>query len=136
MIREIFVPLLCGNGDDAALDAASALAHAHQAHVSAMVSLARPLPVVSEMGMGKVPLPSVPFRVEASGTDAKGRAFKRIYPMQFEAQPVAVEAKGGFTVAEVRPSMLEAERDERSADAQESDATDVQEQIAADHRPR
>jgi hypothetical protein len=52
--------------------------------------------------MGKIALPSVPFRVEAVGVDAKGRAFKRIYPMQFEAQPVSVEAKGS-SVAEVRP---------------------------------
>jgi len=52
--------------------------------------------------MGNVPLPSVPFRVAASGVDAKGLAFKRIYPMQFEAQPVAVDPKG-FSVAEARP---------------------------------
>ena len=51
MIREIFVPLLGGGGDVAALDAAAALAAVNHAHVSAMVSLARPLPVVSEMGM-------------------------------------------------------------------------------------
>jgi hypothetical protein len=54
--------------------------------------------------MGKFALPSVPFRVEAVGVDAKGRAFKRIYPMQFEAQPVSVEVKGSG-VAEVRPGM-------------------------------
>jgi hypothetical protein len=52
--------------------------------------------------MGSVPLPSVPFRVAASGVDANGLAFKRIYPMQFEAQPVAVDTKG-FSVAEARP---------------------------------
>ena len=54
--------------------------------------------------MGNVALPSVPFRVEASGVDAKGLAFKRIHPMQFEAQPVAVDAKG-FSVVEGRPGM-------------------------------
>lgn len=54
--------------------------------------------------MGNVALPSVPFRVEASGVDAKGLAFKRIYSMQFEAQPVAVDAKG-FSVAEGRPGL-------------------------------
>jgi hypothetical protein len=54
--------------------------------------------------MGNVTLPTVPFRVEASGVDAKGLAFKRIYPIQFEAQPVAVDAKD-FSVAEVRPGM-------------------------------
>ena len=53
--------------------------------------------------MGNVALPSVPFRVEASGVDAKGLAFKRIYSMQFKAQPVAVDAKG-FSVAEGRPA--------------------------------
>jgi hypothetical protein len=52
--------------------------------------------------MGSVPLPSVPFRVAASGVDANGLAFKRIYPMQFEAQPVAVDTMG-FSVAEARP---------------------------------
>jgi hypothetical protein len=54
--------------------------------------------------MGKIALPSVPFRVEATGADAKGRAFKRIFPMQFEAQPVDVEAKG-YSVAELRPGI-------------------------------
>jgi nucleotide-binding universal stress UspA family protein len=51
MIREIFVPVLGASGDTAALDAAAALAVANQAHVSAMVALTHPLPVVSEMGM-------------------------------------------------------------------------------------
>jgi hypothetical protein len=54
--------------------------------------------------MGDVPLPSAPFRVEAIGVDAKGLPFKRIYPMQFQAQPVSVETKG-FSVAEGRPGM-------------------------------
>ena len=51
MIREVFVPMLGAGADDAALDAAAALAVAHQAHVSAMVALSHPLPVISEMGM-------------------------------------------------------------------------------------
>lgn len=54
--------------------------------------------------MGPIALPSVPFRIEASGVDAKGRAFRRVYARQFQAQPVAVDAKG-FSVAEVRPGM-------------------------------
>jgi hypothetical protein len=54
--------------------------------------------------MGNISLPSVPFRVAASGVDAKGLAFKRIYARQFEAQPVAVDAKG-FETVEVRPGV-------------------------------
>jgi hypothetical protein len=54
--------------------------------------------------MGSIPLPSVPFRVAASGVDANGVAFRRISPRQFEAQPVAVEPKG-FSVVEGRPGM-------------------------------
>ncbi|CAN5358419.1 universal stress protein [soil metagenome] len=50
MLREIFVPLLNGASDDAALDAAAALALAHDAHVSALVTLEHPLPLVSELG--------------------------------------------------------------------------------------
>lgn len=50
MLRELFVPLLDGASDDAALDAAAALAVAHAAHVSALVTLEHPLPMVSELG--------------------------------------------------------------------------------------
>lgn len=51
MIREIYVPLLGARCDDSALDAAMALAEGQQAHVTAMVTLTHPMPVVSEMGM-------------------------------------------------------------------------------------
>src|SRR5687767_2491593 len=50
MIREIFVPLLRHESDDAALDAALALATTNKAHISALVTLENHLPMVSEFG--------------------------------------------------------------------------------------
>jgi nucleotide-binding universal stress UspA family protein len=47
MFREIFVPLLGAGGDESALDAAMALAGAQQAHVTAMVAVPYPLPMVT-----------------------------------------------------------------------------------------
>jgi nucleotide-binding universal stress UspA family protein len=58
MIRELYVPLLRDACDEAALDAAMALAEAHHAHLTAMVALTHPMPLVSDMGMVVVePLP-------------------------------------------------------------------------------
>jgi nucleotide-binding universal stress UspA family protein len=51
MIREIYVPLLGARCDDGALDAAMALAAAQEAHVTAMVTLTHPMPMITETGM-------------------------------------------------------------------------------------
>lgn len=50
MIREIFVPLLRSGSDGAALDAAMAVAKAHDAHICALVTLEHPMPLVTEFG--------------------------------------------------------------------------------------
>ena len=50
MIRDIFVPLLRNSSDEAALDAAVALAERHQAHLSALITVENPMPVVSDLG--------------------------------------------------------------------------------------
>ena len=50
MIREIFVPLLRSASDTSALDAAMVLARAHQAHVTSLVTLEHPMPLVTEFG--------------------------------------------------------------------------------------
>lgn len=50
MIREIFVPLLHSGTDVAALDAAMILAKARNAHISALVTLEHPMPLVTEFG--------------------------------------------------------------------------------------
>jgi nucleotide-binding universal stress UspA family protein len=50
MIKDIFVPLLDGSADGAALDAAMALARAFGAHVQALVTLEHPMPLVTEIG--------------------------------------------------------------------------------------
>ena len=50
MIREIFVPLLRSASDGAALDAAMVLARAHKAHVTSLVTLEHPMPLVTEFG--------------------------------------------------------------------------------------
>lgn len=74
MIREIFVPLLDAASDDSALDAALALAGAHQAHVTAMVGLEYPMPLVTEFGY--VPVQFEQRQIEQSRADAKARADK------------------------------------------------------------
>jgi nucleotide-binding universal stress UspA family protein len=51
MVRELYVPLLRAACDEAALDAAAAIAEAKEAHLTAMVALTHPLPLVSDMGM-------------------------------------------------------------------------------------
>ena len=50
MIRQLFVPLLGATSDDDALDAAMALAVANGAHLSAMLAVPHPLPMVSPYG--------------------------------------------------------------------------------------
>ena len=50
MIRDIFVPLLRLASDESALDVAMALALAHDAHISALVTLEHPMPMVTELG--------------------------------------------------------------------------------------
>jgi nucleotide-binding universal stress UspA family protein len=50
MIRDIFIPLLRSRSDAAALDAAIALGERHQAHLSALVTIEHPMPVVSDLG--------------------------------------------------------------------------------------
>ena len=77
MIREIFVPLLRSPSDAAALDAAMVLARAHQAHVTSLVTLEHPMPLVTEFGY--VPVESsqrllAESRVAAEALAARTRA--------------------------------------------------------------
>lgn len=50
MIRDIFVPILRSSSDEAALNAAMALALVHQAHVAALVTVESPMPMATEYG--------------------------------------------------------------------------------------
>jgi len=50
MIREVFVPLLGSASDESALDAALAIAAAKGGHVTALVTLQHPMPLVTEYG--------------------------------------------------------------------------------------
>lgn len=50
MIRDIFVPILHANSDEAALNAAMALGLRHQAHVAALVTVESPMPIATEYG--------------------------------------------------------------------------------------
>jgi len=77
MIREIFVPLLHSGSDNAALDAALALAKAHSANVAALVTLEHPLPLVTEFGYVPVELSQSQLdavRAEAEAQAARARA--------------------------------------------------------------
>ena len=72
MIREIFVPLLRNASDDAALDAALAIAGAHSAHIAALVTLEMPIPLVSEFGY--VPVEFNQYQLDEASADAERRA--------------------------------------------------------------
>lgn len=50
MIRDLFVPILRGRSDRAALEVAMALAVAHRAHLAALVTVENPIPLTSEWG--------------------------------------------------------------------------------------
>lgn len=78
MIREIFVPLIQSGGDEAALDSAISLAKAQRAHVSAMVTLEHPVPLVTEFGYMPVEAGQREFEqaraaAEAAAAAARGR---------------------------------------------------------------
>lgn len=51
MVRDILVPLQFTGSDTAALDAAAALAAAHQAHVAVLATVTYPAPIATEWGM-------------------------------------------------------------------------------------
>lgn len=72
MIREIFVPLLRNASDSAALDAAMALARAHKAHVTSLVTLEHPMPLVTEFGY--VPIEASQRQLDGSRAAAEALA--------------------------------------------------------------
>jgi nucleotide-binding universal stress UspA family protein len=71
MIREVFVPLLEARSDAAALEAAIALARGTGAHVSALVTLDHPLPLVTEFGY--VPVEMSQQQVEMAREQARAQ---------------------------------------------------------------
>lgn len=78
MIKEIFVPLLHAGTDNDALDAALALAKAHGAHISALVTLEHPMPLVTEFGYVPLELTQQQFdeaRSAAEKQATKARAY-------------------------------------------------------------
>lgn len=72
MIREIFVPLMQSAVDRVALDSAIALALARHAHVSAMVALEHPVPMVTEFGY--LPVESGQRELELARSTAEATA--------------------------------------------------------------
>ena len=72
MIREIFVPLLRSASDTSALDAAMVLARAHQAHVTSLVTLEHPMPLVTEFGY--VPIEASQRQLDESRAAAEAQA--------------------------------------------------------------
>ena len=78
MIRDIFVPLLRQASDDSALDVALAMALANDAHISALVTLEHPMPVVTELGyvpleMGQKQLEDARAAAEFQAAHARAR---------------------------------------------------------------
>lgn len=72
MIREIFVPLLRFDSDAAAIDAALALAKTHDAHISALVTLEHPMPLVTEFGY--VPVEASQRELDEASAAAEAQA--------------------------------------------------------------
>lgn len=71
MIKDLFVPLLRAEGDEAALDAAAALARTFGSRVSALATLEHPFPLVTEFGY--VPVESGQRELEASRAAAEAQ---------------------------------------------------------------
>ena len=72
MIREIFVPMLHSASDNSALDVAMAMARAHDAQVSALVTLEHPMPLVTEFG--NVPVEVSQRQLDQVRADAEAQA--------------------------------------------------------------
>lgn len=73
MIKEIFVPLLHAGSDMAALDAAIALARLHEAHISVLVTLEHPMPLVTEFGYVPLELTQQQFEEARTGAEAQAK---------------------------------------------------------------
>ena len=73
MIKEIFVPLLHAGSDMAALDAAIALARLHDAHISVLVTLEHPMPLVTEFGYVPLELTQQQFEEARTGAEAQAK---------------------------------------------------------------
>jgi nucleotide-binding universal stress UspA family protein len=71
MIKDLFVPLLRSSGDEAALDAAAALARAFGARVDVLATLEHPFPLVTEFGY--VPVETGQAELEASRAAAEAQ---------------------------------------------------------------
>lgn len=69
MIRDLFVTLQGGAADTAALEAAIALARAHEARVAALAAVIHPVPVASEWGLSAAGLTAADFQ---AARDAAG----------------------------------------------------------------
>lgn len=72
MIKEIFVPLMRSATDAGALDAAMVLARAHQAHITGLVTLEHPMPLVTEFGY--VPVESTQRQLDEARIAAQALA--------------------------------------------------------------
>lgn len=89
MIRDLFVFLQGSPADTAALDAAIALAQAHDAHVAALAVAHAPVPFASEWGVTAVGLDQAGFdALRKAAEDAAGSARARL-----EAAGVAHEVR-------------------------------------------
>lgn len=73
MIKEIFVPLLHAGSDLAALDAAVALARLHDAHISVLVTLEHPMPLVTEFGYVPLELTQQQFEEARSAAEKQAK---------------------------------------------------------------
>ena len=73
MIKEIFVPLLHAGSDMVALDAAIALAKLHEAHISVLVTLEHPMPLVTEFGYVPLELTQQQFEEARIGAEAQAK---------------------------------------------------------------
>lgn len=73
MIKEIFVPLLHAGSDTSALDAAIALAKLHEAHISVLVTLEHPMPLVTEFGYVPLELTQQQFEEARIGAEAQAK---------------------------------------------------------------
>jgi len=77
MVRDILVPLQFTGSDTAALDAAAALAVAHEAHVAVLATVSYPAPIASEWGMAASMISQADFDGVLDSVRGAGEAAKR-----------------------------------------------------------
>ena len=93
MIKDIFLPLLGSKSDEAALDSAIALAGAHNAKISALITVDIPVPFFSEVGFVADEVNAKAYNQAREAADAlAARTRERLAQTNLESEVRVVDA--------------------------------------------